>query len=50
VLFLTVAFVASYPSYREAATENEDNDLELELRSILNYLDNEKTERSLNSG
>jgi hypothetical protein len=42
--------VTSYPSYREATTENEDNDLELELRSILNYLDEEKMERSVTAG
>ncbi|CAF4624812.1 unnamed protein product, partial [Rotaria sp. Silwood2] len=41
--------VASYPSLREVATNDEesDNDLQLELRSILNHLDNEQMERSI---
>jgi hypothetical protein len=44
--------VNSYPSVREIATDDEENnnDLELKLRSLLNYLDNEKIERSVASG
>ena len=44
---MTIACVASYPSFRDAATENEDNDMELELRSLLNQLDDENMERAL---
>ncbi|CAF1306691.1 unnamed protein product [Rotaria sordida] len=51
VFFLLIAHVASYPSLREVATNDEENenDLQLELRSILNYLDNEQMERSVRS-
>ncbi|CAF3376616.1 unnamed protein product [Rotaria sp. Silwood1] len=44
VFLLFIAYVASYPSLREIANDNDgnDNDLGLELRSILNYLSNEK--------
>ncbi|CAF2376946.1 unnamed protein product [Rotaria sp. Silwood2] len=44
VFLLFIAYVASYPSLREEANDNDegDNDLELELRSILNYLTDEK--------
>ncbi|CAF3797958.1 unnamed protein product [Rotaria sp. Silwood1] len=42
VFFLLIAHVVSYPSLRE-------HDFELELRSILNHLDNEKMERSVAS-
>ncbi|CAF4486441.1 unnamed protein product, partial [Rotaria sp. Silwood2] len=36
VFLLFIAYVASYPSLREEANDNDegDNDLELELRSI----------------
>ncbi|CAF3291186.1 unnamed protein product [Rotaria sp. Silwood2] len=49
VFFLLIAHVANYPSVREVATDGEesDNDLQLELRSILNHLDNEQMERSI---
>ncbi|CAF3108861.1 unnamed protein product [Rotaria sp. Silwood2] len=49
LFFLLIAHVASYPSLREVATNDEesDNDLQLELRSILNHLDNEQMERSI---
>ena len=42
MLLLTIALVASYPSYRDGAAEDENNDLELEVRSILNYLNEER--------
>lgn len=47
VLLLSIAVVASYPSYQEA---DDDHDLELEIRSILNHLENEQMERSVDSG
>jgi hypothetical protein len=52
VFFLLMVHVNSYPSVREIATDDEENnnDLELKLRSLLNYLDNEKIERSVASG
>ena len=43
MLLLTVALVASYPSYRDGAAEDENNDLELEVRSILNHLNEERS-------
>ncbi|CAF1156328.1 unnamed protein product [Adineta steineri] len=51
VFFVLIPYVVSYPSLREVARNDEDNnnDLELELRSILNHLDNEKEERTLTS-
>lgn len=52
VCFLFVAGVLCYPSVRDVATnvEETDNGLEFELRSILNHLDNEHKERSIESG
>ena len=47
VLLLSIAVVASYPSYQEA---EDDQDLELEVRSILKHLENEQMERSVASG
>ena len=47
VLLLSIALVASYPSQQDA---EEDEDFELELRSILSHLENEQTERSVESG
>ncbi|CAF1258372.1 unnamed protein product [Rotaria sordida] len=43
VFLLCIVYVASYPSFREAATNNDesDDDLELELRSILKHLSDE---------
>ncbi|CAF1478625.1 unnamed protein product [Adineta steineri] len=51
VFFVLIPYVVSYPSLREVSINDEDNnnDLELELRSILNHLDNEKEERTLTS-
>ncbi|CAM4777762.1 unnamed protein product [Rotaria magnacalcarata] len=44
LLFITYA--ASYPSFREAATDNDENEnnFELKLRSILNHLSNENND------
>jgi hypothetical protein len=56
VLLLCIVYVASYPSLREVATNDDsNNDLELELRSILNHLndeqdDDEQMERAVSSG
>jgi len=48
VFCLLIAHVACYPSFREAASDNDD-DFELELRSILNDLDDEQMARSVTS-
>lgn len=52
VFFLLIANVISYPSLHESATDDEENnnDLQLELRSILSHLNNEQIERSVASG
>lgn len=50
VLVLFIAYVASYPSFRDSSTDNDENDTELELRAILNQLDEEQMTRSLTSG
>ncbi|CAF3405873.1 unnamed protein product [Rotaria socialis] len=46
VFLLFITYVASYPSFREAATNNDENEnnFELKLRSILNHLSNEKND------
>ncbi|CAF1184009.1 unnamed protein product [Adineta ricciae] len=51
VFCLLIAHVICYPSVRNVEADDDKNneDLQLELRSILNYLDNEQIERSITS-
>lgn len=42
VLFVCVAFVASYPSHRDATNDDDNNDFEMELRSILDQLEDQR--------
>ncbi|CAF1132564.1 unnamed protein product [Adineta steineri] len=56
VLLLFIAYAASYPSLRDITTDDEENNngLELKLRSLLNQLEdeqdsNEQMERSVSS-
>ena len=52
VSFLLITHVISYPSLREIASDDEENnnDLQLELRSILNHLNQREIEQSVESG